>query len=293
MTLIYDRPADPATRASVLVESLKYISQFRGRRMVVKAGGGALSDPVMMADFVSDVFMMHAVGIRPIVVHGGGPQINEMMSRLGIETAFIDGHRVTDATSLDVTRMVLVGKVNRDIVGGINAHGRVALGLSGEDLGLLTTVPRDPELGYVGDVVDVETSLIERLLQEGLVPVIATIGTDASGHSYNINADLGASAVAAAVGADKLIYLTDVDGILADVANPDSLVREASVSELQDLVAAGVVSSGMLPKVEGCIQAISGGVHRAHILNGATRHALLVELLTDEGIGTMVEKEPR
>ena len=233
--------SDPTTRASVLAEAIPYVSRFRGKRIVVKAGGHSLIDPKMTEDFISDVFMMHTLGMKPLVVHGGGPQITEWMAKLGLGAEFKNGHRVTDAASLEVTRMVLVGKVNRDIVAGINKHSPVALGISGEDVGLLTVVQRDPDLGFVGDITEVNASLIDRLLAEGLIPVVATIGSDRTGQSWNINADLGASALAAAVGAHKLIYLTDVPGVFRNLSDPTSLISQSSPEELETMVAEGKI----------------------------------------------------
>jgi acetylglutamate kinase len=274
--------------AQVLTEAAPYVQRFKGERVVVKIGGRTLADPGAADLLNADIFMLHALGVRPIVVHGGGPQITEWMERVGLSPAFNNGHRVTDALTLDVVRMVLVGKINREIVAGINRNGAIALGLSGEDGGLLQVERRHPDLGYVGDVTSVNPMLIERLLAEDLVPVIATIGVDHHGQAYNVNADMGAAAIASAVGARKLIYLTDVDGVLGDVNDPSSVFSEVDVSRLETLLAEGAIHEGMIPKVEGCIQAVGGGVGSAHVLNGATPHALLIELLTDRGVGTMV-----
>lgn len=265
-----------------------YIKQFLGRPMVVKAGGRSLADQTVNDHFTEDVFLLRDAGIKPIVVHGGGPQITFWLKRLGIETAFKDGHRVTTPESLEITRMVLVGKLNRELVAGINRFGPVALGLSGEDLGLLTASQLHPELGLVGEVIDVNTELIDLLIDDRLVPVIATIATDPHGQAYNINADLGASAVAAAIGAEKLIYLTDVDGIMANVSDPGSLVSQVSTGELQRMIDVGALMGGMRPKAEASLQAVASGVRSAHILNGGIPHALLAELLTDDGVGTMI-----
>lgn len=282
---------DPRLRAEMLGEAITYVRRFQGKRVVVKVGGSMLTESAAADDFMADVFMLHSLGIQPVVVHGGGPQITEWMSRIGLETTFNNGHRVTDAATLDLVRMVLVGKINREIVAGINHYGSLALGLSGEDGGLLTVVPRHPDLGFVGDVTKVNTSLIDKLLAESLIPVVATIGVDVEGQAYNVNADLGAAAIAVAVGALKLIYLTDVDGVMADVSDPDTLIREIGEADLEVLLAGGTLGRGMIPKVEGCLQALEGGVETAHVLNGDIPHALLVELLTDRGVGTMVTKE--
>ncbi len=286
-------PVEPARApASLLVEALPYIRRWWGQTVVVKYGGSALAgtdgaDP--LTSFASDVVLLRTVGIRPVVVHGGGPQIGELMARLGKVPEFRDGLRVTDAETLDIARMVLVGKVNRDIVSAINAHGPLAVGLSGEDAGFITAGAAHPDLGYVGEVRSVDTDLVQRLLTEELIPVVATIGSDGHGQSYNINADTAAAAVAAALGAAKLVYLTDVAGVRARRDDPASLVRSAAPEELEALVASGAVGDGMIPKVLGCVEAVRGGVCRAHILDGRRAHALLVELFTDDGVGTMVE----
>ena len=276
------------TKSDVLVEALPYIQRFRGRVVVVKYGGAAMTDPDLAGLFAQDVVLMRSVGMRPVVVHGGGPQIGQLMQRLGMQPEFREGLRVTDADTLDVARMVLVGKVNRDIVSAINVHGPLAVGLSGEDAGLITASARAPELGYVGDVEAVNPGIIDRLLTEELVPVVATIGTDLEGQAYNINADTAAGAVAEALQAEKLVYLTDVAGVLRDVKNPFSLIPYASADELDKLVADGVLTGGMIPKIASCAQAVRNGVAHAHILDGRVPHALLLEMFTRDGIGTMV-----
>ncbi len=276
------------TKAGVLVEALPYIQRFRGRVVVVKYGGAAMTDPQLATLFAQDVVLMRSVGMRPVVVHGGGPQIGELMTRLGKQPEFREGLRVTDAETLDIARMVLVGKVNRDIVSSINVHEPLAVGLSGEDAGLITASPRHPELGYVGDVEEVNAAILERLLAEELIPVVATIGTDLEGQAYNINADTAAGAVAEALRAEKLVYLTDVIGVLRDVSDPESLVTTASADELEKLIDDGVLTGGMIPKIRSCTRAVRNGVAHAHILDGRVPHALLLEMLTRDGIGTMV-----
>ena len=283
---------DAKTTTEVLLQALPYIQRFRGKIVVVKYGGNAMVDAALSEQFAEDVVLMHQVGIKPVIVHGGGPQITELHGRLGKATEFRDGHRVTDAESLEITRMVLVGKVNREIVSLINRHGPLAVGISGEDAGLLLAAERHPELGFVGDVETVNPHIVERLLAEDLIPVISTIGTDAGGQAYNINADAVAGAVAAALGAEKVIYLTDVEGLQSDVDDPTSLITRTTADELDVFVANGVVGSGMIPKVAACAHAVRHGVTSAHMLNGTTPHVLLVELFTDAGIGTMItEKE--
>jgi len=278
----------PHRRASILVEALPYIQRFRGHTVVVKYGGNAMVDPDLAARFAEDIVLMHSVGIRPVVVHGGGPQIGDLLRRLGIESEFRDGLRVTDAATLDVVRMVLVGKVGRDIVGAINRHGPLAVGLSGEDAGLIGASPRDPSLGFVGDVVSVNPAIVERLLAEDLIPVISTIGSDADGQAYNINADTVAGSIASALGAEKVIYLTDVEGLLDDVDNPDSLIRRTTTDELQARIDDGRLAGGMIPKVAACVDAVRRGVGSAHMIDGRIEHVVLLEVFTDAGIGTMI-----
>ncbi len=278
----------PEEKAAVLAESLPYIRRFWGKVVVVKYGGHAIGDDKSTALFAQDVVLMRSVGMRTVVVHGGGPQIGDLMKRLGKVPEFRDGLRVTDADTLDIARMVLVGKVNRDLVSAVNVHGPLAVGLSGEDAGLITASARDPDLGFVGEVAAVDPSIIQRLLAEELIPVVATIGTGPGGQAYNINADTAAGAVAEAVGAEKLVFLTDVEGLLADLADPTSLLSTVTADDLEAMVAGGTVTSGMVPKVAACLRAVRGGVGQAHILDGRVPHALLLEVFTREGVGTMV-----
>jgi len=289
--------ADPAgTKAAILVEALPYILRFWGKVVVVKFGGNARvdepeADAAALAQFAEDVVLMRSVGMLPVVVHGGGPQIGSMMARLGKVPEFRDGMRVTDAETLEIARMVLVGKVNREIVSAINVHGALAVGLSGEDANLITAVARPGQLGFVGDVEVVDPSLIERLLAQGLIPVVATIAADAAGQAYNINADAVAGAVAAALQAEKLVFLTDVSGVRADPDDPATMLRTVTVDQLEAMVSSGAATSGMVPKVEACARAVRAGVSRAHILDGRVPHALLLEIFTDEGVGTMVSTD--
>ena len=284
----------PHEKADILVEALPYIRRFWGQIVVVKYGGNALAagsaggSEEPLPSFAEDIVLMRSVGMRPLVVHGGGPKIGALMSRLGKVPEFIDGLRVTDAETLDIARMVLVGKVNRDIVSAINIHGPLAVGVSGEDAGVISAAAKDPQLGYVGEVAAINPDLLLRLLAEDLIPVVATIGSDSTGQAYNINADTAAGALAAAVGAAKLVYLTDVDGIRADRHDPASRLSGATVDELQAMIDDGTVDGGMIPKVRSCIGAVKGGVAQAHILDGSQPHALLLEIFTREGVGTMV-----
>jgi acetylglutamate kinase len=284
-------PAAVAT-AEVLIEALPYIRHFWGSTIVVKYGGNAMSDPVLASTFAADIVLLHSVGIRVVVVHGGGPQIGDLMSRLGMQSEFRDGLRVTDADTLDIARMVLVGKVNRDIVATINTHGPLAVGLSGEDGGLIEANLRDPELGFVGDVKNVNPAIVDSLLAQNLIPVISTIGADLSGQSYNINADTVAGALAAALGAVKVIYLTDIAGLLRDVDDPSSLIATIHPSEIADLIEDGVLSGGMIPKIDACLEALEAGVPAAHMLDGRVPHVVLLELFTRAGVGTMITATP-
>ena len=279
---------EPERRARALVEALPYIRRFRGAVVVVKYGGHAMTDPALSDSFARDIVLVRAVGLHPVVVHGGAPQIGEHLARLGKQSEFRDGLRVTDAETLDVARMVLVGKVGRDIVNAINANGGAALGLSGEDGGLVTAVPRDPSLGFVGDVAAVDPRLIEGLVTTEIIPVVSSIGADAQGQAYNINADTMAAALAGALGAAKVVYLTDVPGLLADPPEVSSLVSRATVEEVEAMIASGAVSGGMIPKARACVDAVQQGAGSAHMLDGRIPHAVLLELFTDAGIGTMV-----
>lgn len=285
-----DRLRDAHAKAAVLAEALPYIREFSGRTVVIKYGGSAMEDPSLAELFAEDVVLMRLVGMNPIVVHGGGPQISDLMRRLGKEPEFIDGLRVTDAETIDIARMALVGKVNRDIVTTLNRHGSYAMGLSGEDASLLRVSQRDPRLGFVGDVRHVDPSVLERVLREELIPVVATIGADEDGRPYNVNADTAAGAIAGALGAEKLVYLTDVAGIYSDFGDDSSLVSQTDASGLEHLLADGKVGEGMIPKVRSCIDALGQGVHRAHVLDGRVPHALLLEFFTREGVGTVIDQ---
>jgi acetylglutamate kinase len=278
----------PAAKAEILVEALPYIRRFWDKVVVVKYGGNALGGGSTLAGFATDIVLMRSVGMRPVVVHGGGPQIGELMERLGKKPEFRDGLRVTDAETLDIARMVLVGKVNRDIVSAINVHGPLAVGVSGEDAGLIQAAQRDPELGFVGDISEVKPELLVRLLAQDLVPVVATIGSDETGQAYNINADTAAAAIAIALVAQKLVFLTDVEGIRADPADASSLLSRLSAQQLRALIEKGAVGAGMIPKAQAALDAVGGGVAQAHILDGRAPHAVLLEIFTHSGIGTMV-----
>jgi acetylglutamate kinase len=281
----------PSDKAAVLIEALPYITRFWEKIVVVKYGGNVLSgtdEATALRVFAEDIVLMRSVGMHPVVVHGGGPQIADMLNKLNIKSEFRNGLRVTDAATLEVARMVLVGKVNRDIVAAINTHGALAVGMSGEDANLLRVSCRDPELGFVGDVEHVNTEVLHRLLKDELIPVIATIGTDETGQAFNINADTAAGAIAGALRAEKLVYLTNIEGIRRDVADASSLISSIQIAELQTLLDNGTLTEGMIPKIESCIHAVRSGVAKAHILDGRSPHALLLEIFTQAGIGTEV-----
>jgi len=282
------RVADAGAKAAILAEALPYIRDFGGKTVVVKYGGHAMDDPTLAGLFATDVVLMRLVGMNPVIVHGGGPQITDLMRRLGKEPTFVDGRRVTDEETVDIVRMALSGKVNREVVATINRNGSYAVGLSGEDAGLIQAAQRDPELGFVGDVRSIDPTIVERLLREELIPVIATVGVDELGQAYNVNADTVAGAIAEALSAEKLVYLTDVAGIYSRWPDESSLVSRVDVAGLEGLLASGALSAGMIPKVESCISALRNGVARAHVLDGRLPHALLLEFFTREGVGTMV-----
>lgn len=284
---------DAAATAGVLIQALPYIRRFAGKSVVVKLGGAAI-DAELDRALAQDILLLRSVGVRCVLVHGGGPQVDLVMRKMGKEPEFRDGLRVTDAETLEIVRMVLVGKVNRDLVATINREALeepVAVGVSGEDGGLLTATPLDAGLGFVGDVQSVRGVLLHQLLDDGLVPVVSTVGADDQGQPYNINADEAARAIAAAMGAEKIVYLTAAPGLLENVEDPNSLVRRLSSAELRDRIDDDSVSAGMIPKLRACADAVDEGVDTAHIIDGRVAHALLIELLTDEGIGTMIKRE--
>ena len=280
-------------KAATLVEALPWLESFSGKTVVVKYGGNAMTRPELQAAFAEDVVFLRYCGVRVIVVHGGGPQITAHLDRLGVVSEFRGGFRVTTEETMQVVRMVLVGQVNSDVVSLVNAHGPFAVGLSGEDAQLFTAERRDAlvdgqltDIGFVGDVVKVQPGIVTSLLDEGKVPVIATVARGLDGALYNVNADTAASALAVAVGAEKLVVLTDVEGLFADWPDSDDVICEIKADELQTLLPS--LASGMIPKMEACLRAVQGGVPRAHVLDGRVPHTLLLELFTDEGVGTMV-----
>ena len=276
----------PEVKAATFVEALPWIARYTGRTVVVKYGGHAMDDPEAAAAFAQDVVLLRYVGLRPVVVHGGGPQITAHLDRLGVRSTFSGGRRVTTAETMQVVRMVLVGQVNSDVVGLLNAHGPFAVGLSGEDANLFTAEQLDPDLGCVGEVTAVDTGVVEALVADGRIPVVATVAKGLDGELYNVNADTAAAALAVALGAEKAVFLTDVEGLYADYPARDSLVSQVTADQLDALLPS--LSEGMVPKMEACLRAVRGGVPRAHVLDGRVPHALLLEVFTDAGIGTMV-----
>ena len=280
-------------KAAALVEALPWLKRFSGRTIVVKYGGNAMTSPELQQAFAEDVVFLRYAGVHVVVVHGGGPQITAHLDRLGIDSEFRGGLRVTTSETVQVVRMVLVGQVNSDVVSLVNAHGPFAVGLSGEDAQLFTAERRDAvvdgqavDVGLVGEVVDVQPAVVRALLGEGKVPVVATVARGLDGQLYNVNADTAAAALAVAVDAEKLVVLTDVEGLYADWPRSDEVISEISAEALAALLPS--LSSGMVPKMEACLAAVRGGVPRAHVLDGRVAHSLLLELFTDEGVGTMV-----
>ena len=289
-------------KAQTLVDALPWLSRFHGKTVVIKYGGHAMTDEELRRSFAEDVVFLRYAGLKPVVVHGGGPQITEHLDRLGVESSFAGGLRVTTPETMQVVRMVLVGQVNRDVVGLVNAHGPFAVGMSGEDARLFTAERRTAtvdgeavDIGLVGDVVDVQPGAVRSLLDDGRIPVIATVarGFDADGQPavFNVNADTAAAALAVALGAEKLIVLTDVEGLYADWPTSDEVISELAADDLEIMLP--TLSAGMAPKMEACLRAVRGGVPSAHVLDGRVRHALLLEVFTDEGIGTMVTSDGR
>lgn len=282
-----------AETARVLVEALPYIRMFAGKAVVVKLGGAAIDKACDLA-LAQDVLLLRSVGVRCVLVHGGGPQVDTMLRRVGKEPEFKDGLRVTDGETLEIVRMVLVGKINRDLVATINSQAGdepVAVGVSGEDAGLLTVTPADPALGFVGNVTQVRAELIHRLLDDGLTPVISTVGANTEGHPYNVNADEAARAIAVAMHAEKIVYLTAVPGLLENPNDESTLVPRLTAAELRDRIDHDSVGKGMIPKLRACADAVEQGVNFAHIIDGRVHHSLLIELLTDHGVGTMIKRE--
>ena len=284
---------DAGLKAAVLTEALPWLERFHGTTVVVKYGGNAMVDDALKAAFAEDVVFLRHVGMKPVVVHGGGPQITSMLDRLGVPSEFRGGYRVTTPEAMDVVRMVLTGQVQREVVSLINAHGPFAVGMSGEDAHLFTAERRDAivdgqpvDVGLVGDVVTVEPDFVQGLLSDGLIPVVSSVARGADGSTYNVNADTAAAALACALGAEKLVVLTDVEGLYRDWPSSDEVISQLTADELEALLP--TLSAGMIPKMEACLRAVRGGVPKAHVLDGRVAHALLLEVFTDEGVGTQV-----
>lgn len=284
-------------KASTLIEALPWLAQYAGKVVVIKYGGNSMINDELKHAFAEDIVFLRRCGVRPVVVHGGGPQISAMLKRLDITSEFRGGFRVTTPEAMDVVRMVLVGQVGRELVGLINAHGPFAVGMSGEDGGLFTAKRRgtvvdgeDVDLGLVGDVAKVNPAAVLDLIEAGRIPVVATVAPDKEGAVHNVNADTAASALAVALGAERLVMLTDVAGLYADWPNDESVITQITASELHELLPS--LESGMRPKMEACLRAVNGGVHRATVIDGRVQHCLLLEIFTDDGIGTMVMADP-
>lgn len=276
-------------RVEVLSEALPYIQKFAGRRIVVKYGGAAMKDSNLKDKVIRDIVLLSCVGIRPILVHGGGPEINTWLGKLGIEPQFKDGLRVTDAATMEVVEMVLVGRVNKEIVALIDGAGGLAVGLCGKDANLITARPDGREgIGFVGEVSNVRIDILESLVNSGYIPVVSSVASDENGQAYNINADTVAGEIAAAMQAEKLILLTDTPGILEDYHDPESLIVKLGIQEARNLINKGIVSGGMIPKVNCCVRSLAQGVRAAHIIDGRIPHALLQEIFSDAGIGSMI-----
>jgi acetylglutamate kinase len=280
----------PETRAHALVEALPYIQKFAGTVVLVKMGGNALIDEDLFNRFAEDIVLLRSVGIMPVVVHGGGPQIGNHLQEIGKESVFIDGLRVTDSETLTAVREVLVHQVGKRIVDTINSYGGIAVGISGEDDDLLIATAKDKQLGFVGEVTEVKPEIIFELLNKGKIPVISTIAVDKEGQAYNINADTAAGAIAGALNAEKAVYLSDVPGLLKDKTDSSSIISEVEFQELDKMIKEGIISEGMIPKVKSCMHALNRGAKTAHLLDGRVPHVLLLELFTDSGIGTMIMK---
>jgi acetylglutamate kinase len=296
MTVIGDGQRAASAKAATLIEALPWLTRFHGQTVVIKYGGHAMEDEALRLAFAQDLVFLRYAGLRPVVVHGGGPQITEQLDRLGLESTFTAGLRVTTPETMDVVRMVLSGKVNKELVGQINRHGPFAVGLSGEDAGTFTAIRKAAvvdgeavDIGMVGEIVDTDCGAIEALLANGRIPVVSSVAGGADGEVYNVNADTAAAALAVALHAAKLVVLTDVAGLYRDWPSSAEVISELTESELEQLLPG--LSAGMIPKMEACLTAVRGGVPQAHVLDGRLSHAVLLEIFTDSGIGTMVTPE--
>ena len=280
---------EEADRVRILSEALPYIQKFSQRTVVIKYGGAAMKNSDLKDKVIRDIIFLYCVGIRPVLVHGGGPEINTWLGKLNIEPQFKDGLRVTDAPTMDMVEMVLVGRVNKELVSLINKEGGSAVGLCGKDGNLITARPINKrDIGFVGEVANVNIDLVESLVNSGYIPVISSVAADIDGQAYNINADTVAGEIAAALGAEKLILLTDTPGILEDYHDPSTLLAHLSIRKARDLIDDGIVAGGMIPKVNCCVRSIAQGVKAAHIIDGRIPHSILLEIFTDDGIGSMI-----
>jgi acetylglutamate kinase len=277
-----------AQRAQILTEALPYIQSYRGKIVVIKYGGNAMINPELKEQVMGDIVLLNCIGVKVVLVHGGGPEITDLLARVGKESRFVGGLRVTDAETADLVQMVLAGKVNKSLVNLLQMKGGKAMGISGMDGRLIEARVKDEALGFVGEVTSINAEPIFDLLEKGYIPVVSTVGCDRSGNVYNINADTAAAKIAGALGAESMITLTDVSGLMRDKNDPDSLIPAVTLAEADRLAAEGIISGGMIPKMECCAEAIRSGVGRVFIMDGRVPHAILVEMLTDEGAGTMV-----
>ncbi len=278
-------------RANIICEALPYIRKYTGKTIVIKYGGNAMNDEAVTTTILQDIAALKIVGVNPILVHGGGPEINKLLTRLGIESQFVNGMRVTDAQTMEVAQMILCGKINKNIVGELNSMGVKAIGLCGKDSQLIKAETLDPDLGYVGKITEINAKLLEILAKDEFIPVIASIATDDKGNSYNVNADVAAAAIGAAMHAEKLLFLSDIDGIMANKNDAQTLIDRITVSKLRAMIANGTISGGMVPKANSCIDAIERGINSVFVLNGTLPHSILLELFTDSGVGTMIERD--
>lgn len=277
-------------RANIICEALPYIHQYSGKTLVIKYGGNAMNDEAITTTILQDVAALKIVGVNPILVHGGGLEINRLLDKVGIQSQFVGGMRVTDEATMEIAQMVLCGKINKNIAGELNSMGVKAIGLCGKDSQLIKAEKLDEKLGYVGKITEINAELLELLARDEFIPVIASIATDDHGNSYNVNADVAAAAIGAAMHAEKLLFLSDIDGIMANKDNRQTLIDRISISDLRAMIERGDITGGMVPKANSCIDAIERGIGSVFVLNGTLPHSILLELFTDSGVGTMIEK---
>ncbi len=286
------RPAAvPREIGDVLSEAMPWFKKITGTTVLIKYGGAAMENAELRAQVMADIVLLKIIGVKPVIVHGGGKEISAAMERSGLPVEFIDGQRVTSDEAMDLVRMILAGRVNQELVAAMNEHGTMAVGLSGADAHIIVAEQADPRLGRVGSIKRINSGLIEDLAAGDYIPVIATVAVGEDGGYYNVNADVAAGHIAAAIGAHKILFLTDVDGLYLDYGDPETLISKMTLHEARSLMADGTISKGMIPKLNACVTALDSGVHRAHIINGTVPHAILLELLTDKGIGTMIKPD--